>query len=177
MVLACYVTRAHEHKDIDFLGEVGRALDARGRTGIRFVLTLTDAEWNVRSAELKAHAVNLGPLRVAQLPELYRRCDLSVFHLLKSFSATPLESLVCGTPLVAIDADYVSLLCGPAARYAPNGDPEKVANQIVATLEETHTTRIHVDAGLDLAHNWPSAQVRAQRYIELINNERLETTR
>ena len=89
-----------------------------GITGqIAILLTLDEQEWARLPALVRRHAVTVGRVTVQQLPTVYEMSHASIFpSLLESFSATPLEAMVSGTPLVASDRAFVCDVCGAAAR-------------------------------------------------------------
>ena len=168
--LALYPTRPYAHKNLALLGAVGDLL-AHGPARVRFALTLSDMEWDSLDPDVRRHSVNLGPLRTAQLPTAYAAADLVVFpSLLESFSATPLEAIASGVPLVAADRPYVRDVAGEAAWYAEPTDPGAFAETITAALGDRAVRDRRVRFGLERASAWPSARDRAEHYLQVVDH-------
>lgn len=136
---------------------------------IAFVLTLRHEEWESLPRLTREHSINLGPVTVAQLPNLYASCNVAFFpSLFEAFSVTPLEAMVTGTPLVASDRDFVREVAGEAAWYADPTDPEALADALVAAASSPGGRRTRI--GVARARAWPDARSRAMSYLELIDN-------
>lgn len=164
----CYVTRATPHKNMDILGPVGDIMLERG-TPVRFVLTLTDAEWEGLSESTRRHSVTLGAVSVQQLPNVYAASSASIFpSLLESSSVMPVEALVTGTPLVASDRPFVRDSVGDVAWYADPLDPASLADALGDALAATPENAERVERGRLLARSLPDAAARACAYVELI---------
>lgn len=163
-----YVTRGYPHKNLSILGPVGDSLAQRGHP-VRFVLTLPDDEWAALPPSARAHSMNLGPVNVNQLPNLYAACDAAFFpSLLETFSVTPLEALRTGTPLAASDRDFVRNVAGDVPYYADPEDPAALALALAQALENGRDAR--VQAGVRAATAWPAARDRAIAYLRIIQD-------
>lgn len=164
----CYVTRATPHKNMDILGAVGDVMLERGRP-VRFVLTLTDAEWAGLSESTRRHSVSLGPVSVQQLPNVYAASSASIFpSLLESSSVMPVEALVTGTPLVASDRDFVRDGVGDVPWYADPLDASSLADALVEALAAAPGDAERIERGRALVRGLPDAAGRARAYVELI---------
>jgi glycosyltransferase involved in cell wall biosynthesis len=168
----CFPTRAHPHKNLAVLGPAARELRDRHELEVRFVLTLAEHEWTDLPEETRRHSVNVGPLRIAQVPALYRACTGAVFpSLAECFSAAPLEAIASGAPLVASNRDFVREVVGDAAAYFEPTDPVSLASALADTLTSPGRRRARVELGQEIARAWPTARDRAVRYAELITQE------
>lgn len=168
----CFPTRAYPHKNLSVLGHAARELQVRHKLDVRFVLTLTDHEWANLSEETRRHSVNVGPLRISQVPALYRACTGAVFpSLMECSSITPLEAVASGAPLVASDRDFVREAVGEAAAYFEPTDPVSLASALAETLTSHDRCAGRVAMGHVVARGLPTARDRAQRYAELIEQE------
>lgn len=168
----CYVTRGYDHKNIDFLGVVGIVLAEVHGIEVEFVLTLTEEEWAARSQQLRDHSVNVGPMTVSQLPRLYQQCTASIFpSLLECFSATPLESMAAGTPVIASNRAFVSEICGTAARYFDPYAPTAAADVLADVLTNDAERSEMSVAGMTIANSWPTGRDRAIGYLTLIHEQ------
>lgn len=163
----CYVTGLYSHKNHAILGQVSEALARRG-VRVRFLLTLSESEWAALPVVVRRCSVNVGALKLGQLPRLYAGSDASIFpSLFEAFSVTPLEAMVTGTPLVASDRDFVWDVCGEHSRYAEPTDPEALATALAMALAEGKGIRTKEAA--DAARQMPNARDRAVSYLELID--------
>jgi glycosyltransferase involved in cell wall biosynthesis len=78
----------------------------------------------------------LGRVEDAELPALYRAADLCVVPTvaLEGFGLVVLESLACGTPVVAADVGGLREALGPLSPglLVPPGDPQALADRLAA---------------------------------------------
>jgi glycosyltransferase involved in cell wall biosynthesis len=167
-----YPARAYPHKNHDFLGELGRALESKFSLHPVFVVTLTAREWADRSDAFRQYARNLGPQDVRALPALYAEADAVIFpSLLESVSVTPLEALSSARPLFASDRDFVRSIAGDSATYFDPTEPYSAAKRIFDALQNTKRLREMVLGGLLVANSWPTPRDRARAYVKLIDDE------
>lgn len=168
----CYVTRAYPHKNLNLLGCVAKILKAEFGMEVRFLLTLTEDEWSGLDAAVRASAINVGPVAVGDLPAVYAQADGCVFpSLLEGFSATPLEALATGTPLIASDRRFCTDVLGDCAIFADPTDPKAWAEAIKALLSDSGATAARVRRGRLLIANWPTPRARVMAYLDHIDAE------
>jgi glycosyltransferase involved in cell wall biosynthesis len=168
----CYVTRAYPHKNLGVLGSAAQILRTRWGIEVRYVLTLTAAEFSRLDQLTRVCSVNLGPLPIGQIPAVYRSCTGTVFtSLLESFSVSPLEAMACGSSLVASDRDFVRDVAGEAAFYVDPLSPISVAEGIRNMLQNGAERERRREIGFRKIERWPDAQARARAYAELVNAE------
>ncbi len=168
----CYPTRAYPHKNLAVLGPAAARLRSAHGLEVRFVLTLTDEEWQALDEATRRTSVNVGPLAIAQLPTLYQACDGAVFtSLLESFSVTPLEAMATGTPLVASDRRFVRDVVEDSAWYFEPTRPDDLAEALARMLTSPERRREMSEAGREIAAGWPDAHDRAVQYLGLVAGE------
>ena len=173
-----YVARGYPHKNLDFLGKLGEALDRSG-TRVRFLVTLTDDEWKARSNSFRIACRNLGPLPLHAVPHAYQLATAAIFpSLLEAFSAMPVEAMRMGKPVFASDRDFVRTICGDVPLYIDPSDPISAAETIAAALGDPEQLVMRGKAGRELAEKLPTAKDRAIAYVKLIDEQVacLETT-
>ena len=86
----------------------------------------------IESQGLTDRILNLGPVDLEDLPNVYRASDaLFLPTLLESFSGTYLEAMHYGLPILTTDLDFARNICRDAALYF---DPENL-DGIVNLLE------------------------------------------
>ena len=167
-----FPTRAYRHKNLAFLGLVGQEMLVRHGCQVTFVLTLTDSEWGSLPQNVREFSVNLGPLRISQMPVAFRAADATIFpSLLESQSATPFEALVTGCPLLASDRPFVRSVVGDAAWYFDPHDPASAAAAVHALLDDGPERDRRRRRGLELMASWPTARDRACAYLDVIRDE------
>jgi glycosyltransferase involved in cell wall biosynthesis len=91
----------------------------------------------LRAEALPAGVRDLGHVPDAHLPGLYAGAAAFVLpSLYEGFGLPCLEAMACGTPVVAARAGALPEVCGDAARYADPLDPEEIAREVEAALDD-----------------------------------------
>jgi glycosyltransferase involved in cell wall biosynthesis len=147
---------AFRHKNLLSIPRVAARLRRlRPDRRYRFVLTLPDdsAIWR-ELADLGeclgvGHAIeNAGPLRVSDCVEWYRRADVVFLPtVLEVFSATYLEAMAMGKPIVTSDLDFARSTCGEAAHYYDAASPDAAAEAIDHVVHDDEFRRRLIAAG------------------------------
>lgn len=149
--LLLFVGRIERLKGIDTLLESAALLIARpGYEDLRVLIVGGDLESNRDNAELERvqhRALDLGirdrvdflgPQPQAELPYFYSAADLTIMpsHY-ESFGMVALESMACGTPVVASRVGGLAQLVrdGETGILVPEEEPTALAMQIHATLQ------------------------------------------
>lgn len=87
---------------------------------------------SIRQKGLEDCIRNVGPLRQAELAGYYRHCDgLLLPTLLESFSATYVEAMNFGCPILTSDLDFARAVCADAAMYFDPWNPESIKDAIL----------------------------------------------
>jgi glycosyltransferase involved in cell wall biosynthesis len=154
------------------LGRIGEELHKRGH-GVQFVVTLSPEEWTRRSSLFKRHAVNLGPLRLDELPAAYAAADAVVFpSLLEAYSAAPLEGMVSGRLVFASDRAFVRTTCGSGVVYIDPRDPMAWADRLEEWLLRTNEVEArYLPYAAKTVGRLPGPRDRAAAYVNLIDVE------
>ncbi len=133
-----------------------------------FTLPREGAEWRslVREAErlgVGDRLENLGPIPVAEGPQLYRVCHVCFLPtVLESFSATYPEAMAMGMPIVTSDLDFARDICRDAALYFPPRDPVAAAGRLVELLTNRATWERLVRAGKERIAQLPTPDEQYQ---------------
>lgn len=146
----------HEHKNITMLAEVAAELRRRQRElEHRIVVTLPADSAVYRELMRRAKGLNVehvfdnrGPVPVANGSQLYQTCDLLLFPtLLETFSATYVEAMAMGLPIVTSNLGFALDVCRDAAMYFPPNDAAAAADCIVKLLASERKWTNHVRRG------------------------------
>ncbi len=111
----------------------------------------------VRKLELEEACVFPGHLSEAALRQTYKLA-LCLVHpsLYEGFGLTLLESMACGTPVVASNASCLPEIAGDAALYASPTDEKELAARILDLLQNETVRQAQIERGI--AHiskfNW-----------------------
>jgi len=72
----------------------------------------------IERERLGSHIVNLGPIRQSEVGGYFAQCQALLFPtLLESFSATYLEAMYHGLPIITSGMDFAREICGDSALY------------------------------------------------------------
>lgn len=163
------VSRDYSHKNLSILPEVKKYLSEKHNFEVRFLLTLTDEEWQGRSDLFKESMSNVGPLYVNQCPRFYEQLDGVVFpSLLECFSATPLESIYMGLPLFASNRPFIRDVCGKHAVYFDPLKAEDVADKIYEYFSAPPPSSI--EEKRKYVREFSSAAGRADMYLKIMGS-------
>jgi glycosyltransferase involved in cell wall biosynthesis len=105
--------------------------------------------------------VNVGPLSPSDLATYYGHCQgLLMPTLLESFSATYVEAMHFGVPILTSDLDFARDVCGDAAVYFDPWRPESIRDAILRLRNEAGLPERLVAAGRQrlsqLPRSWDS---------------------
>ncbi len=133
-----FVGHLSERKGVGDLLAASRMLEDRG-VGHRLVLAGGVPDEGASGPDpwigAPPSATFLGPIDPAEMPDLYRRCDL--FCLPSWWEATPLsvlEAMATGLPVVATDVGDVAAMLGPAGVVVPTRDPTLLADALESVI-------------------------------------------
>lgn len=138
MRLFC-LTTYYAHKNLEVLVDLFRRFGEDLRDVVVF---LTIAPEQGRKAArllgrierygLGDHVVNLGPVPQADLAAYYKNCHaLLLPTLLESFTATYLEAMHFGVPILTSDLDFAHVVCEDAALYFDPWDAGSIKSAIL----------------------------------------------
>lgn len=165
------VTRDYPHKNIGILPAVAQVLESKHNLKVHFYTTLNENEWGARDEIFKRYVSTVGSLSPDQCPSFYEQIDGVIFpSLLECFSATPLEAMVMEKPLFASDRGFVRDVCKDHAIYINPLDPEDIAYKIANHFQSSKINKFKLQQAKAHALNFSSAKIRAEKYLQIINN-------
>jgi glycosyltransferase involved in cell wall biosynthesis len=168
---------AYPHKNLDLLPDVAAHLQ-RLEPALNFemVLTLPDGEpllerINRRAAKLNVtqRIVNRGPVPVAEGPDLYRSCHVSMLPTnFETYSATYAESMAMGLPIITTDLNFAHDACRDAALYFEARNAAAAAREIQRLIHDPDLRRRLVSRGKEILSELPTPRQRYEMYVEVL---------
>lgn len=93
------------------------------------------------------------------LPALYSGAELLICtSVYEGFGLSVLEAMACGTPVVVSDIEAMHELCGEAAAYAPAGNPQAFADQLLCLLGDQSKAKRLRELGRERANEYSWAK-------------------
>ena len=158
------------HKNFDILPDVLVELDRIGVKNVRFHTTIPHDHplkqtifARLKELGLTEHVINHGRVNQQELAGMYRRCQLCFLPtLLEVFSASTVEAMYFGLPIVATDFDFnTEVLADACLYYEPKNAKDaasKLAKMIAdkelqATMRERMTRQLAIYGDYDAHFN------------------------
>lgn len=161
--------RLATEKGVEYLAEaLPRVLEKYPRARVLFVGPYQNIVGEEQYAQrlapliesLGEHWTFLGVLAPDEFAAFFRACEVTVLPSInstESYGLVQVESMACGTPVVATDLPGVRVpvqLSG-MGKIVPPADPEKLAEAIIAILDHPGEYRSHAEAIIQ--HSTPAA--------------------
>lgn len=126
------------------------------------------AGWDLGGYDIPFPYVDRGVMALADLPELFQRCDVALVLSYSNASLLPLELMACGCTVVSNQGPYVEwLLDDTVARLVPS-DVREMADVICHLIADTSAREALKEAGLRFARttDWENEGLRFVGYLE-----------
>jgi glycosyltransferase involved in cell wall biosynthesis len=170
-----YFAAHYAHKRHDLLPAVARELERMGVDNFRFLTTLGEEtkiarqlHERTRQLGMGHRLLNLGTIPVSQGAGVYQRAAICfVPSVLETFSATYIESMASGVPIVATDLPFAREICGPAARYFEPGNPRAAAEQLADLLADSAAAADLAAAGTRQLERFMTPAEQMEMYFQL----------
>ena len=152
-------------------------LKERGRGGrFCFVVTLPDEGgvvdefWNrTRLLNVVDMMENVGRLSIVDCAEWYARSDVVFLPtLLETFSATYLEAMAMGRPIVTTNLDFAREVCGPAALYYEPLSVQEAADAIERVANDERAWKELVQKGRRRLASFPSPEEKHDKVMDWV---------
>lgn len=165
---------AYPHKYLIFIPEVAYNLKEIYGVEPTFYVTIPESGklWKdlfVRSIELGVghQILNLGVLDLEACKKQYSASDLVFLPtLLEVFSATYVEAMAMGVPIVTTDLAFARDNCGDGARYFERHNAEDAASKIYEVLTDKNLRFDLIGKGKEKLNTYPGIK---QKYNALFN--------
>ncbi|MEI9749244.1 glycosyltransferase [Moellerella wisconsensis] len=163
------ISRGYPHKNIPFLKEVLNTLNKKYSFKSRLILTLSDVEMKNLGLTDCEFIETIGPILISECPSFYNNIDALLFpSLLECFSASPLEAMYMSKPCFVSDFNFNRNVCGDSAYYIDVNNCDLTAQLIVNAFLNKSEMEQKVTLGKEIANIIPTAENRAQSYLDLI---------
>jgi len=134
-----FLTSYYPHKNLEILIKTFKKHSEK-LNGVRCIITISSEQHkkaqnflnDIEKNDLQEYIVNVGPLEEEKLTGYFYNSDALFFPtLLESFSATYLEAMYFGLPILTSDLDFARYICNDAAVYFDPWDTEDVVEKII----------------------------------------------
>lgn len=166
-----FIGRPYSHKNIVILKQVNNILKSKYNIHCDFVFTLSSREMDLCGFSGLENFNSVGEITLNQCPSFYKKLDFLIFpSLLECFSASPIEAMKMGVPILGSNLDFVSSFCKDSALYFDPLDASSIAETVSFALSNPTLLSNNITKGKQIVRNLPTASQRANGYVNLLNN-------
>ncbi|MBY5267718.1 glycosyltransferase family 4 protein [Spiribacter salinus] len=164
-----FVGRNYQHKNTQIFPEIVKQCRKNYGVEVSIFVTFTQKEWRSCSVEFRKSVLNVGPLSIAQCPAFYKSMDAVIFpSLLECFSATPLEAMIMGKPVLASDRAFNRDVCGDHAVFFDPLSAEDASTAIAEVFLDGSVNDDVLTQARRYAMNFSNPKSRAEQYLEIL---------
>lgn len=157
------------HKNLGIINNIVPLLKERG-IALKFYLTLEKSEFEKLYFD-KHYVVNLGPVDIIDCPYLYSKSDfLFLPTLLECFSASYVEAMKMGVPILTSNLSFAVDVCGDAAEYFHPLDVIDIVNKIELLIHNDLRKNELILNGKNRLMQFETANNRALRIFNSFQN-------
>jgi glycosyltransferase involved in cell wall biosynthesis len=165
-----FLGRSYEHKNLKILIDVNKVLIRKYNLRCNFIFTLTESEMEKNNFNEIPNFFSSGSITLNQCPSFYELIDALIFpSLLECFSVTPLEAMIMKKQVIASDRKFIRDVCQEHALYFDPVNPSNIADVIYHYFLHISDNFVKIEKAYSHAIRFSSANERAQKYIEIIN--------
>uniref|UniRef100_UPI0032173814 glycosyltransferase n=1 Tax=uncultured Draconibacterium sp. TaxID=1573823 RepID=UPI0032173814 len=165
------ISANYPHKNLKILKSVIPIL-RRKKVNVKFILTLPNQEFNQIFSDFDDYIINLGPVPINACPGIYAQCDaLFLPTLLESFTASYPEAMIMQKPILTSNLDFAKDICKDAAEYFEPLNQQDIVQKIMNLINNEKRYNELIRLGLDRVKDFPTAKKRAEKYIEICEQE------
>jgi glycosyltransferase involved in cell wall biosynthesis len=118
----------------------------------------------------------IGYVSDGDLPALYSAAAVTAFvSLYEGFGLPAVESMACGTPVVAANRSSLPEICGGAALLADPFDPESIAAALRRVFDDAQLRQRMIELGIARAASltWQSSALQTLAFLRAIRDNSL----
>lgn len=163
------LTSNYPHKNIDIIPRVIDILKEKfGLSNFKFLITLEKCDININN-EYDDYIEYLGKVPLINIPDLYNKSNIAFIPtLLEVFSATYLESMFMGIPIISSDMPFARDICEESAIYCSPIDPLQYAEAIYNLSKNSELYEDLVKKGKNNLLRFGGSMDRTKQYIDII---------
>ncbi|MCY4372828.1 MAG: glycosyltransferase family 4 protein [Spirochaetaceae bacterium] len=174
-----YLTYYYPHKNLEVLLPVARRIRELGRD-YKIIITIDASQHkkserlldDIRTQELDAVILNVGPVKMEQVPALYRSCDaLLMPTLLESFSGAYVEAMFHRIPIFTSNLNFAKAVCRDAACYFDPHDADDIVSKMDTVFDDPTRSALLVEAGRRVLADLPDWPRTFTLYQDIIRDE------
>lgn len=166
------VTANYPHKNLSIIIPTCHYIEEHcPELNFRFVLTVNEKDMPSVDDCARKHIVFLGPVKIDQVPYLYKQSDIMFLPtLLECFSASYAEAMLMQVPIVTTDLAFARGLCGDAAIYYDATSFEELGKAIVRLSIDNKLKEQLVTAGVKQLLMFDTSELRANKLITIVES-------
>ncbi len=170
------LSAAHKHKNLDLIPLVAKELRNKKNFKYKFFITLPNESLLLRKILKKSYKlgvqdqiVNLGPLNLDEVFNEYKKADcLFLPTLLEIFSASYIEAMSMGTPIVTTKMDFSKEICGDAALYFKPASYRDAASKLEKLFSNESIKTKLISMGFEQLKKFPTQNSKFESLIDYI---------
>ena len=170
------LSASHKHKNLEIIPHVAFCLLKKVDFDFKFYLTLPNDSYILKNIFYKAKSlrvqnniINLGTLSLDSVYEQYKLSDcLFLPTLLEIFSATYLEAMAMGVPIVTTRLDFAREICGEAATYYEPISSKDAALKLETLLSNELIKKKQISLGFQQLKQFPTQNQKFEILIYYI---------
>lgn len=161
------ISHNYPHKNLEIIAELVKILPSE----YKFVVTVSNDFKKIISEEYRERIIAIGNVTIYQCAPLYQQCDgLFMPTLLECFSASYLEAMFMKKAIFTSDLPFAHTVCMNSAFYFDPYNVQSIRDTIVHGFQNKETLSAKIKQGTVIFEHFPSAKVRALKYIEIIKS-------
>ena len=161
------VCKYYRHKNLEVINPVSEELLRRNVSDVRFVMTLDDDNFS-RLFKDNPLVINAGYTEPKDCPALYANADAMFLPTLaECFSASYLEAMKSGIPILTSDFDFARSICKNAAVYFNPFCPEEICDRIIELKDDAALRERLIHKGEIRVKDFPSSKERCESYLNI----------
>lgn len=133
-----------------------------------FHITISDDIYQKIFGDNQTHVINHGHVFAEDCPNLYNSCDAMFLpSFLECFSASYPEAMKMKKPILTSNLSFAKSICGNAAIYFDNTDPEDIAEKIINLFNDENLYQSLISAGELQLKSFDDSRTQAEKYIKI----------
>lgn len=133
-----------------------------------FHITIKDEDYRKNFPGFNDSIINHGHVKAIDCPQLYNDCDAMFLpsHL-ECFSASYPEAMRMERPILTSDLSFAHTVCGNAALYFNNTNPQDIADKIKILFHNKDIYNTLIEKGKMQLDIFETSREQSERYIEI----------